>query len=249
MAEDTVAQLEDDDETWAAFRATTLWTPQTVHPPVPRPGVEMVCEVWPGLTTIEACRQLTMDYPDGVCALNFASAKNPGGGFLGGAGAQEEMICDVSGMYHCLNGGAAAEMYERNRANPRRGMYNHVAVHSPLVPVIKSEDGAGVERYHINVVSCPAVNAGDARRKRVREPEIEAAMLARIDLALNTMAHHGERVVVLGAFGCGVFGNKNEDVARMFQHLLSTKYEGVFDHVVFAIPSRRVAETFVYALK
>lgn len=249
MVEDTLAQLEDDAETWTAFEKTTVWTPRALRAPAPQPGGETVCEVWPGLTTIEACRQLSMDHPGKVCALNFASARNPGGGCLKGSGAQEERICDVSGLYHCLNGGAAAEMYRRNEADRRRGLYNHLAVHSPLVPVIKSEDGATVDRYRVNFVSCPAVNAGHARSKGVGERQIADNMMARIDLALNVMSHHDHRIVVLGAYGCGVFENKEEDVARMFQALLSTKYEGVFDHVVFAIPSHRVANTFVYALK
>lgn len=249
MAEDTIAQLEDDAETWTAFKKTTVWTPRTLRPPITQPESETVIDVWPGLTTIEACRRLSMDHHGKVCALNFASARNPGGGCLGGSGAQEERICDVSGLYHCLNGGSAAEMYRQNNANRRRGLYNDLAVYSPLVPVIKSEDGAAVNRYHVNFVSCPSVNAGNARSKGVSERDIARTMMGRIDLALNVMTHHGHRVVVLGAYGCGVFENKEEDIARMFQTHLSTKYEGVFDRVVFAIPSHRVADTFVYALK
>src|SRR5262245_47594564 len=37
-------------------------------------------------------------------ALNFASAKHPGGGFLGGARAQEESLARSSGLYACLRG-------------------------------------------------------------------------------------------------------------------------------------------------
>src|SRR6185369_5260502 len=37
-----------------------------------------------------------------VVALNFASAKNPGGGFLGGARAQEEDMARSSALYNTL---------------------------------------------------------------------------------------------------------------------------------------------------
>ena len=40
--------------------------------------------------------------PGGVAALNFASARNPGGGFLRGAQAQEESLARSSALYdHC----------------------------------------------------------------------------------------------------------------------------------------------------
>ncbi|NMM63549.1 TIGR02452 family protein [Clostridium sp. P21] len=37
-----------------------------------------------------------------IIALNFASAKNPGGGFQTGANVQEESISRVSALYPCL---------------------------------------------------------------------------------------------------------------------------------------------------
>ena len=249
VAEDTLSLLEDDAETWDAFRATTVWDPRMVgHVPAVA-GKESVFEVWPGLTTIEACRQLAVDHPGNVCALNYASAKNPGGGVLNGATAQEESNCQVSGLYHCLNGGAAETMYERNRANPRRGLYHDLAIYSPKVPVIKSPDGQFVDRYHVNFVTCPAVNLGVAVDRGVPRAEAVAAMGHRIDLALGVMARHDQKVLVLGAFGCGVFKNNPKDVAVAFKNLLATKYEGCFDHVVFAIPSQDVAATFIATLE
>ena len=52
-------------------------------------------------TTLEAARRLRGEY-DRVALLNFASAKNPGGGFLGNARAQEESLARASGLYTCL---------------------------------------------------------------------------------------------------------------------------------------------------
>src|SRR3954466_13713246 len=47
-------------------------------------------------TTCDAGRRLATEGAQDVMCLNFASAKNPGGGFLGGALAQEECIARAS---------------------------------------------------------------------------------------------------------------------------------------------------------
>ena len=54
-------------------------------------------------TTLAAARRLVDSRPPGdVVCLNFASAKNPGGGFLNGSQAQEESLARASGLYACI---------------------------------------------------------------------------------------------------------------------------------------------------
>jgi len=48
-------------------------------------------------TSLQACEQVKNE---NVICLNFASAKNPGGGFLGGSQAQEESLARSSGLYY-----------------------------------------------------------------------------------------------------------------------------------------------------
>jgi uncharacterized protein (TIGR02452 family) len=55
------------------------------------------------VSTLSAARRLHDDGRD-VVALNFASARKPGGGFLTGARAQEESLCRASALYACLEG-------------------------------------------------------------------------------------------------------------------------------------------------
>lgn len=85
----------------AARQATTLHGPD----PVPVPPFEPAptrFEVT-GESSLAAARRLTgPDGPDPVAVLNFASARNPGGGYLNGAQAQEEALCRASALYTCL---------------------------------------------------------------------------------------------------------------------------------------------------
>src|SRR5262245_54772780 len=74
---------------WQARDGTRLYTPEALEalsaaPPGntsgERPQIEVTAE-----TTAEACRRLAEREGTPPTALNFASAKNPGGGFLGNA--------------------------------------------------------------------------------------------------------------------------------------------------------------------
>src|SRR4051812_30696833 len=67
------------------------------RPPLPV-AFEVVNE-----TTLRAARRLAEGEPGArVLALNFASARHPGGGFLKGSQAQEESLARASGLYACI---------------------------------------------------------------------------------------------------------------------------------------------------
>jgi uncharacterized protein (TIGR02452 family) len=92
-------------------------------------------------TTLAAAARL-VEQGQRVVALNFASAKSPGGGFLGGARAQEESLARSSGLFACLSGNPMYD-YHRSRGD---AMYTNYAIYSPDVPVIRTDDGALLER-------------------------------------------------------------------------------------------------------
>ncbi len=45
---------------------------------------------------------------------------------------------------------------------------------------------------------------------------------------------HQDRILVLGAFGCGAFRNNPQVVARAYREILS-EFSGMFDHIEFAV--------------
>jgi uncharacterized protein (TIGR02452 family) len=224
----------------AAVRGTTSFPPDAPLPNVVPSGAETRFEVTTE-TTLAAARRLAAD-GHRVVALNFASARHPGGGFLGGARAQEESLCRSSGLYACINGN---DMYRRHAPLPG-GMYTNSAIYSPDVPVFKDDAGTPLdEPYLCGFVTAPAVNAGavrDQERKLIR-PEMEK----RVGKVLAIAAGFGHDAAVLGAWGCGVFKNDPGTIADLFRAALVTRFAGAFGRVVFAVldgPDRRTVGPF-----
>ena len=183
-------------------------------------------------STIEALVRL--DGKGHVACLNFASAKNPGGGFLGGAQAQEESLARSSALYPCQLTQSAH--YERNRAN-HSAIYLDLAVWSPHVPFFRDDSGGWFDQPVLaSVITCAAPNAGALRQQgKFDAARVEAALRRRAEFVLAIAAHHGVDRLVLGAWGAGVFGNDPKMVADAFRTLLAGPFEGAFDEVVFAI--------------
>ena len=75
-----------------------------------------------------------------VAVLNFASAKNPGGGFLGGSLAQEESLATASALYTSLIS-QETSFYCVNRRPEHKAFYTHRMISSPHVPVFRDDTG------------------------------------------------------------------------------------------------------------
>ncbi len=196
-------------------------------------------------TTLSAARRLYEAGHEDVLCLNFASARNPGGGFMGGSEAQEENLAKSSGLYPCIV--QMSQMYEANR-QMKFCAYLDDMIYSPRVPVFRNDDyGYLDEAWPLSIVTAPAVNRGAvARNEPDRLGELEQIMLNRIALLLRLARHHGHSTLVLGAWGCGVFANRPADMANWFaRHLLhSPEFQGVFRRVEFAVLDRRNGDTW-----
>ncbi len=209
----------------SAVAGTRLYEPADALSPTGYDGPTAV-EVT-GESTVAAARRVGGD----VAALVFASARNPGGGFLNGAQAQEESIARSSALYPCLL--AAREFYEFHRGHPEL-TYSDRVIYSPGVPVFRDDRGELLpEPYPVSFLTAAAPNLGAIRRNQPHlagsVPEILRRRAGRV---LEVAAAHGHRRIVLGAWGCGVFGNDPVVVARAFAEALR---ERPFERVVFAV--------------
>lgn len=203
-----------------------------------------------GESSMSAARRLVDEGAGRIAVLNFASARNAGGGYLGGARAQEEDLCRVSALYTTLR--QAPDYYAAHRASSDPA-YSHRVIYSPDVPVYRDARYLLLEApYQVAFLTSPAPNAGVIARQRPSEvaaiPDLLAARAARV---LAVAAHHGHRTLVLGAWGCGVFRNDPAQVATAFQrHLASAGgFAGVFERIVFAVLDKAAGQPNLTAFR
>ncbi|MFF8841834.1 TIGR02452 family protein [Streptomyces sp. NPDC015127] len=236
------------DDIAAAVAGTRLYGPEPVPvtPDTDRPTVLDVT----GESSTQAARRLTAAAPGAVAVLNFASARNPGGGYVNGAQAQEEALCRASALYTTLL--RAPAYYAHHRAD-RSPFYSHRVIISPGVPVFRDDRGRLLEiPYQAGFLTSPAPNAGVITRRTPEEAHrIPAALATRAERVLEVAAAGGYRRLVLGAWGCGVFRNDPAEVAGAFRTLLGPggRFGGHFDEAVFAVLDRTAGERTLGAFR
>lgn len=194
-----------------------------------------------------------------VAILNMASPLSPGGGFLNGATSQEESLCMRTTLLPSLRD----EFYRL----PEVG-----CVHTPDVLVFRDEEGNDLDkkdRWFVDVVS--------AAMLRLPETEIDEAtgrggyvhqkdrelVVDKMRAVMRVVQMRGAQKVVLGAWGCGAYGNPVREIARAWRRVLlgggegrvkGTRkraksaesmeiWEGI-EEVVFAVSDAGMAEAF-----
>jgi uncharacterized protein (TIGR02452 family) len=202
--------------------------------PVPETRVQVANE-----TTLQASRRL-LEAGLRPLALNFANAVHAGGGFLSGARAQEEVLCRSSALYLTL---VDDPMYECHARRPRADSTDW-AIYSPDVPVFRKDDGTELERpWLLSFISSAAPYA-----PAIGQPESGNLLQKRILRVLAIASAYGHRALVLGAWGCGAFGNDPRRAATDFRRALENDFDGAFSHVIFAVtdwsPERRFLGPF-----
>ena len=182
-----------------------------------------------------------MNYSQGKTAvLNFASYKEPGGGFMAGSRAQEESLCHESFLYNVLR--QFQYYYDWNNQHKNLGLYLNRAIYAPNV---RFERNGQVE--YCDVITCAAPNYSVGKKYGNVDSATNSKYLdSRIKFVLNIAAEQGVDTIILGAFGCGVFSQNATEVMEIFKKYLSTEFK-CFDKVIFAIPNDVHSENYTKA--
>lgn len=233
-----------------------------------KPGNESVGpQAGPRLTiratdTLTAARSLITSLSNTtqkVAILNMASPLSPGGGFVNGATSQEEQLCMRTTLLPALKD----EFYRL----PEVG-----CVYTPDVLVFRSGDTDGQDgvldkndRWFVDVVSAAMlrlpetqVDEETGRGEYVQAKDRELVIL-KMKTVMEVLQAKGIAKVVLGAWGCGAYGNPVGEIARAWRKVLvgdkerkdkKKKFNAMgqscygLDEVVFAIKDHGMAEAF-----
>jgi uncharacterized protein (TIGR02452 family) len=192
------------------------------------PAIEVINE-----TTTSAARRLLSSGKTNLVALNFAAALNVGGGFLGGANAQEEALCRASGLYECIR--RKPMFYNKNIINDSP-FYTDTIIYSPDVPFFRNDAHEFLEEpYKLSIITSPAPNVSSLGN--VNETELASILMNRASKILKVAEMHGHKNIILGAWGCGAFGNDPRVVASVFRAAL--EQVPAFESVCFAVYDTR----------
>lgn len=213
--------------------------PDVVPQPTAKTHVEVANE-----STLSAALRL-VKAGETPLVLNMANGVAPGGGWLHGSRAQEENLCRSSALWSTLRDSA---MYATHSASGNYESSDWMIV-SPDVPVLRADDGTPLdEPWLVSFITSAAPVA--YRMDPTRSAEL---LERRIHRLLLVAASLGYRSLVLGAWGCGAFRNDPVRTAAVFSEALAGPFDGVFDHVVFAItdwsPERATLGPFVDAFR
>ena len=167
--------------------------------------------------------------------MNFANAHKAGGGFRLGANAQEEALCRCSTLYASITSENAKEMYRFNNTH-LSSVESDYMLYSPNVCVFRDHHCELLsEPFTTAVITIPAPNKRGAALLASNK-KIAETMTRRIRIMLAIAAENSHKNLVLGAWGCGAFGNKPDEVSEYFRNVLINEgYGKLFDHVCFAI--------------
>ena len=207
------------------------------------PSVCVVCVA--DVDTISAALALMGNInDDNTCILNFANADEPGGLYTMNMCAQEEDVCRLcpqlypalrdSGLYpidpcDCLitpDIKVLRQPFTYDTVSASAGCLGTVTVLTAAMPIC---DGRPPEGGWLS-----------------EQSEWCADVRLRVRTVLHAAASTGRRNVVLGAWGCGAFGNDPTAVATLFKQELDRLLRGdgirrPFDRVVFAILGKNLA--------
>ncbi|KAK5118873.1 hypothetical protein LTR62_000082 [Meristemomyces frigidus] len=199
----------------------------------------------------------TVQKKPNVTILSFASPHKPGGGFMEGANSQEEFICARSTLYPAL--------WDEFYRLPETG-----GIYTPDVMVfrdttVEANEVHKRDRYFVDVLSASMLRFPNTKERMAARSDWDCSCGAsycdrerdlvtrKMKAVMRVAQLKGVERLVLGAWGCGSYGNPIREVAKLWRKVIAgsqrqrkpnaEQWQGIKE-IVFAIPDRKMASEF-----
>ncbi len=172
-----------------------------------------------------------------VCVIDPASYRYPGGNYLNGGWGTEEQICAESNLFPVLEG-LRKDFHDANKHSTHGGLNSDRALY--LTGIVFTTGGTMKKR---DVLVCAPPNRNFALQNHRSEAECDMDLSHRVEALMRIAAVNEADTLVLGAFGCGFFGNDPEQVAGLFKMWLDA-HPGQFQTVAFSIAGGPALDAF-----
>jgi len=117
-------------------------------------------------------------------------------------------------------------------------------IYSPDVPVFRDDEHRLLPKPYL----ASFITSAAALTKNLHPEELTLVadiLRKRIWKILTVAQAHGHDSLVLGAWGCGAFGNDGNQVAALFKWALAEDFKGAFKEVTFAIVDTSSEKKFI----
>lgn len=182
-------------------------------------------------------------YGYNVAVLNMASRQNPGGGVIGGAGAQEENLFRRTNLFQSMFRYAHyATQYGLKQSESQYPLdRNYGGIYTPDALVLRGEekDGyplLGEESFRMSFISVPGMNRPELTAEGLIVDSLIEPIKNKMRTILRIGLRHGHDSLVLGALGCGAFCNPPSHIAKLFHEVFEEpEFKNKYRLISFAI--------------
>jgi len=162
------------------------------------------------------------------CVLNFASHKNPGGGYKAVRNLKMPIKTQEEDLFRRSNLPELMDTKDvRKNYYPLKGVQG---IYTTGIVVNKDTHLELIDPFEITMITVPAVVGP--------KPEDAPLVSQKVKRIYEIAAENGEQTLILGAWGCGAFRNEPETIASLFMEHLESSFLKVFTKLVFAIPNK-----------
>lgn len=181
--------------------------------------------------------------------LNMASSKNPGGGVMTGAAAQEETLFRRTNLFRSLyqftESFMGHEWYAKyitpKRSGERYPMDNTACgIYTPNALLFREDEGLGYKLMgapeRLSFIAVSGINRPALKDATHLTDHMAEATKEKMRTILRIGLRHKHDSLVLGALGCGAFCNPPSHIARLFHEVLDEQpFKNRYRLISFAI--------------